>query len=334
MDALAALAPTINQGSRRLYLTRAVVYLSRELVLNDGFGRMDHSEIAAWLKHFLQQLQRSDEALRVGFDLEIGEGADQHNPHHNEIMYKKGCPWRAANHSQATITASAQGHRRRNINAWTSESAFEGGQAAAGGYSADPKRVAREWLEARRSVGVVGTVGTDGACDTSDTLKDVAQNDLYPLYRTFFDAVERVLIRYGPEEEDYATDFKMNPRPFNVLEDEYFKTLHVHPARMLMLERDPDVVFILHCFDGDLFVGFEMVVEIFNDEINAVMEKAIEDNKLLFCVYLAVSISFAACSLPLFLPPPSRACAQSLTHFLTHTRYRVSKARVPSIRLK
>ena len=50
------LAPTINQASRRLYLARAIIHLSRELVLADGFGRMRRNDIASFLDHLVRQV--------------------------------------------------------------------------------------------------------------------------------------------------------------------------------------------------------------------------------------------------------------------------------------
>jgi len=113
---------------------------------------------------------------------------------------------------------------------------------------------------------------------------------LYSLFRTFLDACERIRERYGPPEELYSEDFMVNPRPIKELEDEYYKSLHIHDERLFALDNDKDVLFVLSCFDGDLFQGFEMIVDVFDEEIQTVMHHAIEDNKILFFVYISVLV--------------------------------------------
>ena len=62
------MAPTINQASRRLYLARSIIHLSRELVLDDGFGRMHRNNIASYLDELLRLVRLPSEdavALRT-----------------------------------------------------------------------------------------------------------------------------------------------------------------------------------------------------------------------------------------------------------------------------
>lgn len=118
---LASLAPTINQSSRRLFLSRAVIYLVRELVLDDGFARMDILDITQWLELFTTELKRSDNALRLGHDLNIGHGADYHNPQHNDIMYEYGCPWRSINVTNPAASAQTGGGGHRREADWETE---------------------------------------------------------------------------------------------------------------------------------------------------------------------------------------------------------------------
>mmetsp|Transcript_39743 Transcript_39743/g.81397 ORF Transcript_39743/g.81397 Transcript_39743/m.81397 type:complete len:320 (+) Transcript_39743:140-1099(+) len=94
---LVNLGPTTNQGGRRRYLMRACVHYARELVLDDGFSRMDKATITGALAHHLAELRTANDAVRLGGFLNVTEGADfrtGRNKDHNNIMYEGGCPWR------------------------------------------------------------------------------------------------------------------------------------------------------------------------------------------------------------------------------------------------
>lgn len=88
------LGPITNQAGRRRYLVWACAHLSRELVLADGFARMDKATIHGALAWHLQALRESNRALRLGHALGVRHGADWHNQEHNDIMYEHGCIWR------------------------------------------------------------------------------------------------------------------------------------------------------------------------------------------------------------------------------------------------
>lgn len=86
--------PTTNQAGRRRYLTRACAHFARELVLDDGFARMDKATLHGALAWHLGELRASNRAVRLGKALGVTEGADWRNPEHNAIMYQHGCVWR------------------------------------------------------------------------------------------------------------------------------------------------------------------------------------------------------------------------------------------------
>jgi len=91
---LADLAATTNQAGRRRYLVRSCVHYTRELVLNDGYSRMDRIELSTALRFYLQEFKDAHKAVRLGGDKNISVGADDRSELHNSIMYDAGCPWR------------------------------------------------------------------------------------------------------------------------------------------------------------------------------------------------------------------------------------------------
>eukprot|EP00286_Rhodomonas_abbreviata_P015596 CAMPEP_0181332530 /NCGR_PEP_ID=MMETSP1101-20121128/25153_1 /TAXON_ID=46948 /ORGANISM="Rhodomonas abbreviata, Strain Caron Lab Isolate" /LENGTH=301 /DNA_ID=CAMNT_0023442201 /DNA_START=8 /DNA_END=913 /DNA_ORIENTATION=+ len=90
---LVNLAPTINQASRRRFLTIACVHWARELVLDDGFSGMDARAVTHALRFYLKELEDSDTAVRLGGLLGVDAGSDYINEKHNDVMYSPGCPW-------------------------------------------------------------------------------------------------------------------------------------------------------------------------------------------------------------------------------------------------
>jgi len=87
-------APTTNQAGRRRFLVRSCCHFARELVLDDGFSRMDKSWTASALRFHLEELKTADRAVRMGNELDVSLGADFRNKEHNVVMYNEGCPWR------------------------------------------------------------------------------------------------------------------------------------------------------------------------------------------------------------------------------------------------
>jgi len=88
------LGPLSNNAAYRRTLVKSCAHLARELVLNDGFARMTQGEIAGTLRGVLGQLRKTDEAVRRGNLLRVGEGADYWSDEHNAVMYDAGCPWK------------------------------------------------------------------------------------------------------------------------------------------------------------------------------------------------------------------------------------------------
>eukprot|EP00961_Rhodomonas_salina_P038043 511455-Rhodomonas_salina.2 len=96
MRELVALAPILNQVARRLFLTRSCAHLSRELVLADGFSRMDQAETASALRYFIDELNRADQVVQHGGEYGIVKGTDHRGKGDpiGDVMYRDGCPWR------------------------------------------------------------------------------------------------------------------------------------------------------------------------------------------------------------------------------------------------
>mmetsp|Transcript_17440 Transcript_17440/g.48162 ORF Transcript_17440/g.48162 Transcript_17440/m.48162 type:complete len:101 (-) Transcript_17440:588-890(-) len=78
-----------NQAGRRRFLHRACVHFARELVLGDGFSRLNSSELAAGLLWSLEELRAADDAVRLGGSLGVTTGSDQGlgGVDHNNFVY-------------------------------------------------------------------------------------------------------------------------------------------------------------------------------------------------------------------------------------------------------
>lgn len=89
LDALANAPKKANQANRRRFLHMASVHFARELVLADGFSRLNTSEVAVALRWALDSLQAADNAARLGGSLGVGAGGDIgiNSEEHNRWMY-------------------------------------------------------------------------------------------------------------------------------------------------------------------------------------------------------------------------------------------------------
>jgi len=89
------MGPTTNQAGRRRYLTEAIIFFTRELILNDGFSRISKAEATTNLAYYLEELKHADKAVTRGGSKRITIGADARSHDHNVLMYAPGCPWRS-----------------------------------------------------------------------------------------------------------------------------------------------------------------------------------------------------------------------------------------------
>lgn len=106
------MTPIIRQAGHRLPLVQTIIFLARELVLDDGLSRMRKPEIAHRIMLALDDLKATHEAVRLG-GMGIKRGCDVRFEEHNTIMYERGCPWRAAglnwdNHEEAKPVRRAE----------------------------------------------------------------------------------------------------------------------------------------------------------------------------------------------------------------------------------
>eukprot|EP00961_Rhodomonas_salina_P132383 1781487-Rhodomonas_salina.1 len=88
------MAPIVDHSGRRAYMVQACIFLSRELILDDGFSRMSKAHLAHELEEYLAELRRDHHAVRLGGDRGIAKGADFRFHSHNTVMYEPGCAWR------------------------------------------------------------------------------------------------------------------------------------------------------------------------------------------------------------------------------------------------
>ncbi len=89
LDALVNAPHKTDQANRRRFLQMACVHFSRELVLADGFSRLNASELAAGLRWALDSLKAADDAARLGGSLGVAAGGDVgiNSEEHNRWMY-------------------------------------------------------------------------------------------------------------------------------------------------------------------------------------------------------------------------------------------------------
>lgn len=151
-----------------------------------------------------------------------------------------------------------------------------------------------------------------------------ASNGLYHLSLSFFDAIQSVLIRYGPDPPfEYTDAFLTNPR-LNLTEEKDFETVIVDKNKTMLLSSDPELVFVLNSFAGDMFAGYALLVEVFDQELRDIVMFATEDNQSIFVVYmLATFIGFY-----LLLFRNAVRCASAET-----SKARAFVARIPSYTL-
>lgn len=95
------MAPMIDFAGRRHYQLQVCAFLARELVLDDGFSRMTHEQLAGQLSLCLERLRVTYDAVRLGnagqgVHNAIRVGADDRFSDHNQVMYTPGCSWREA----------------------------------------------------------------------------------------------------------------------------------------------------------------------------------------------------------------------------------------------
>jgi len=110
---------------------------------------------------------------------------------------------------------------------------------------------------------------------------------LYFVIMSFQDAVKTVLKRYGTDPDEYSEQFKDTERNPN---SDSFDNLHWAQERIEKLDTDMDVAFVSESFWGDLSQGLAMIMHEFEDEVNGILESALEDNDVLFGIYLSTAL--------------------------------------------
>jgi len=135
------------------------------------------------------------------------------------------------------------------------------------------------------------------------------------------DAIESVLLRLGPKENEWNDDFRRHPRS---AEDGllHYELIHYNATRInKILQDDPDLPFILDSFAGDLFQGFALIVDLFDMELKALVDNAMADIGAFFVVFMIVT--FGGVYLVLF----NKAVKESM---LEGDRARAFVARIPA----
>lgn len=102
------MAPITDHGGRRAYIMQECVFLTRELILDDGYSRMHATELAQRLDGSLKRLRREHTAVRLGGDQGIVKGADVRFASHNKVMYDPGCMWREGSAHRRSTSESEE----------------------------------------------------------------------------------------------------------------------------------------------------------------------------------------------------------------------------------
>jgi len=117
----------------------------------------------------------------------------------------------------------------------------------------------------------------------------VASKGLNQLSLSFIDAAQSVLDRYGPPPATFVPTEQFLSHPRTEEEGLYSYPRIRHNATALeKLRSDPDVLFILDNFDGDLEQGYQAITNLFNDELTTVVNNAMDDNRAIFIVFMLV----------------------------------------------
>uniref|UniRef100_A0A7S1HK09 Uncharacterized protein n=2 Tax=Hemiselmis andersenii TaxID=464988 RepID=A0A7S1HK09_HEMAN len=75
-----------------------------------------------------------------------------------------------------------------------------------------------------------------------------------------------------------------------------FSSVQYSRSRAALLSEDPALRFVLNSFDGDLYQGLSLVVDVLNTETRAILDMALSENKTLFAVHvIVVVIIFYVC---------------------------------------
>jgi len=121
---------------------------------------------------------------------------------------------------------------------------------------------------------------------TGSVRPDASKNGLAYLYRTFDDAAEYVIKRYGAEGvgEEGLTEEEREAR----LLDRSFDTVNLNNTLrgLDVIQSDPNVCFVLEAFAGDLFQGWGQALQIFYSETDAFLAAAHFEFLLFYCIYI------------------------------------------------
>lgn len=253
VPAIVTMAPTMDMATRRLSLSRACIFLARELVMPDGLSRMTVGELSGTLDAFITDFENVDRAVRLG-DKQRGilTGADHRSNIHNQVMYRVGCPWRQNPEKRAVQI------RRSGV---------------ADGELEDPSTGAGpEAVNCRLPASGFPTS---------------AENGLFNLVSTFLDAAKAILLKHGSDPSEYVNVYNK----YRVDGEDVSEFTRIapsnHTATMALLENDPNLQFLQQMFDGDLYDGLNYVVWLFEQETQDLLDYVHIETRLLFGIYIA-----------------------------------------------
>mmetsp|Transcript_32653 Transcript_32653/g.50800 ORF Transcript_32653/g.50800 Transcript_32653/m.50800 type:complete len:207 (-) Transcript_32653:238-858(-) len=107
------------------------------------------------------------------------------------------------------------------------------------------------------------------------------------LMNSFLDAAESVLAIYGVWPHGDLEAFE-HPRPEGHDDNGVYDFLHINPERYANLTNDANMVFMEKSFNGNLYQGLHYTEQLFNHEMDRLLEKGVEENDILFSFFVLV----------------------------------------------
>jgi len=125
-------------------------------------------------------------------------------------------------------------------------------------------------------------------CTSGSVRPDATKNGLDYLYRTFDDAVQSVLTKYGVHGggEGFLSE---EERADRLAQTGRFVTVDFNATKrgVELLESDVDMKFIMQAFNGDLFTGWGAALKIFYAETDDYLKTAHFELLLFYITYIA-----------------------------------------------
>ncbi|KAJ1477329.1 hypothetical protein T484DRAFT_3032599 [Baffinella frigidus] len=126
----------------------------------------------------------------------------------------------------------------------------------------------------------------DGNCSTVD-YPSAGAGGVYALALQFQESVESILEMYGGPREEWKDTFG-EQRSEGDLATVTYKTVTYNPERAKLLKSSKPVHFVLGGFDGSLFKGYTLVLDVLKKEMNSILQKVHFELRMMYGLYVAL----------------------------------------------